>query len=219
MILAQGLFIVFGIFFNPLLEEFGWTRAAISGAYSLSSIFQGVLGIAMGGLVDRFGPRIVVTVCGVFLGAGYLLMSQVNTVWQIYLFYGVIIGIGMSGLWVPLLSPINRWFVTRRSLMTGIGMLISAMASQQQTATTIMMTLTLPMMFLSGAFFPIQQMPQIMQWISRVLPLTYAVDALRKCMVLGTGISGMTTEIFVMAGFGAVFMVVAIPIFRKVITR
>jgi MFS family permease len=49
-------------------------------------------------------------------------MSQVNTVWQIYLFYGVIIGIGMSGLWVPLLSPISRWFVARRSVMTGIVM-------------------------------------------------------------------------------------------------
>ena len=122
MILAHGLFNVFGIFFNPLIEEFGWTRAAISGAYSLSTVLQGVLGIAVGGLVDRFGPRIVVTVCGVFLGAGYMLMSQVNTVWQMYLFYGVIIGIGMSGLWVPMLSPISRWFVTRRSMMTGIVM-------------------------------------------------------------------------------------------------
>jgi OFA family oxalate/formate antiporter-like MFS transporter len=122
MILAQGLYIIFGIFFNPLLEEFSWTRATISGAYSLSTILQGVLGIAMGGLVDRFGPRIVVTVCGVFMGAGSLLMSQVNSVWQIYLFYGVIIGVGMSGLWVPLLSPISRWFVTRRSMMTGIVM-------------------------------------------------------------------------------------------------
>ena len=122
MTLGQGLFNVFGLFFNPLLAEFGWTRAAISGAYSLSTIFQGVLGIAMGGLVDRFGPRIVVTVCGVFMGAGYLLMSQVNAVWQIYLFYGVIMGIGMSGLWVPLLSPISRWFVARRSMMTGIVM-------------------------------------------------------------------------------------------------
>ena len=122
MVLAQGLYIIFGIFFNPLLKEFGWTRAAISGAYSLCTISQGVLGIAVGGLVDRFGPRIVVTVCGVFLGAGYLLMSQVNTIWQIYLFYGVIIGIGGSGLWVPLLSPISRWFVARRSMMTGIVM-------------------------------------------------------------------------------------------------
>jgi MFS family permease len=122
MILAQGLFNVFGIFFNPLLAEFGWTRATISGAYSLSTILQGVLGIAMGGLVDRFGPRIVVTVCGIFLGVGYLLMSQVNAIWQIYLFFGVIIGIAMSGLWVPLLSPISRWFVARRSMMTGIVM-------------------------------------------------------------------------------------------------
>lgn len=122
MILAQGLYIIFGVFINPLLEEFGWTRATISGAFSLSTILQGVLGIVMGGLVDRFGPRIVVTVCGVFLGAGYLLMSQVNTVWQIYLFYGVIIGIGGSGLWVPLLSPVSRWFATRRSMMTGIVM-------------------------------------------------------------------------------------------------
>jgi len=101
----------------------------------------------------------------------------------------------------------------------GIGILISAMASQQQTATTIMMTLTMPMMFLSGAFFPIQQMPQVMQWVSRALPLTYAVDALRKCMVLGTGVSGMMTEILVMLGFGVAFMIIAIPVFRKVITR
>ena len=101
----------------------------------------------------------------------------------------------------------------------GLGMLVSALASQQQTATTIMMTLTMPMMFLSGAFFPIEQMPTVMQWISRVLPLTYAVDAVRKCMVLGTGISGMMTEILVMLGFGVAFMIIAIPVFRKVITR
>jgi len=101
----------------------------------------------------------------------------------------------------------------------GMGVLISAMTSHQQTATTIMMTLTMPMMFLSGAFFPIQQMPNVMQWISRVLPLTYAVDALRKCMVLGTGISGMMTEILVMVGFGVFFIIVAIPVFKKVITR
>ncbi len=122
MILVHGLFNVFGIFFNPLLDEFGWSRAAISGAYSLSSIIQGVLGIAMGGLMDRFGPRIVVTVCGVLLGVGYLLMSRVNEVWQIYLFFGVIVGIAMGGLWVPLLSPVSRWFVKRRSLMTGVVM-------------------------------------------------------------------------------------------------
>ena len=120
MLVSWGLYVVFGVFFNPLLDEFHWSRATISGAYSFCTIFHGVLGIAMGGLTDRFGPRIVVSFCGFFLGLGYLLMSQVNTVWQLYLFYGVIIGIGMSGLWVPLLSSVARWFTGRRSLMTGI---------------------------------------------------------------------------------------------------
>jgi MFS family permease len=120
MLVSWGLFIVFGVFFNPLIDEFGWSRAVTSGAYSFCTIFHGVLGIAMGGLNDRYGPRIVVTFCGFFLGLGYLLMSQVNSVWQLYLFYGFILGIGMSGVWIPLLSSVARWFVGRRSLMTGI---------------------------------------------------------------------------------------------------
>ena len=101
----------------------------------------------------------------------------------------------------------------------GIGIMISALASQQETAMTIMMTLTFPMLFLSGALFPIQQMPVVMQWISKALPLTYAVEALRKCVVLGTGISGMMTEVWVMVGFGVVFTVIAIPVFNRAITR
>jgi len=120
MVVSWGLYFVFGVFFNPMLEEFGWTRAMTSGAFSLSSVLQGVLGIAMGGLTDRFGPRVVVTFCGAFLGLGYLLMSQTDTLWQLYLFYGVIIGTAMGGLWVPLLSSVARWFAGRRSLMTGI---------------------------------------------------------------------------------------------------
>jgi ABC-2 type transport system permease protein len=101
----------------------------------------------------------------------------------------------------------------------GIGIMVSALASQQETAMTIMMTLTFPMIFLSGALFPVQQMPVVMQWISRGLPLTYAVAALRKCVVLGTGISGMMTEIWVMLGFGVIFTVIAIPVFNRAITR
>jgi MFS family permease len=120
LLLSWGLYIVFGVFFDPLLEEFGWTRAMISGAYSLSSILSGVLAIVMGGLTDRLGPRLVVTFCGFCFGLGYLLMSQVHTLWQLYLYFGIVVGIGMSGLWIPLLSPIVRWFVGRRSLMTGI---------------------------------------------------------------------------------------------------
>ena len=120
MTVSFGLYSAFGLFFKPLLTEFGWTRAMTSGAYSLSMILHGVLGVIMGGLNDKFGPRVVMTFCGFILGLGYLLMSQTSTLWQLYLFYGVIIGIGMSGIWVPLMSSVARWFVRRRSLMTGI---------------------------------------------------------------------------------------------------
>ena len=75
MVVSWGLYIVFGIFFDHLLDEFNWTHAVTSGAYSLSSIISGVLGIVMGGLTDKFGPRLVVTISGVFLGLGYILMS------------------------------------------------------------------------------------------------------------------------------------------------
>jgi len=118
--IAYGSYNSFGVFFEPLLADFNWNRATISGALSLSWIMQGVFSIIMGRLTDRVGPRIVLTVCGFLVGLGYLLMSQVGAVWQLYLFYGVIVGSGMGGSWVPIASTAARWFVKRRSLMTGI---------------------------------------------------------------------------------------------------
>ena len=117
-----GVRFAFGVFFIPMSAEFGWTRAMTSGAFSLSMAFEGLLAIVMGGLNDRLGPRVVMILCAFFLGLGYLLMSQVNTVWQLYLFYGVIIGIGMSATMVPLLSTVARWFTKRRGMMTGIAL-------------------------------------------------------------------------------------------------
>ena len=111
----------FGVFFTPLLTEFGWTRAMTSGAFSLCILLEGVLGIVMGRATDRWGPRTVITLCGFLLGLGFLLMSQISALWHFYLLYGVIIGIGMGGLWVPPVSIVARWFTQkRRNMMTGI---------------------------------------------------------------------------------------------------
>ena len=59
-------------------------------------------------------------ICGCFLGIGFLLMSQVHSVWQLYLFYGVIIGIGVSGIRVPLHSSVARWLIKRLNQVTCI---------------------------------------------------------------------------------------------------
>ena len=122
MVAAYGTRSTFGIFFKPLLTEFGWTRALTSGSLSLSMIIQGPLAIIMGGLNDRLGPRIVLTIAGFLAGLGYLLMSQIGAAWQLYLFHGVIVGVGMSGILVPMLSTVARWFVARRNVMSGIVM-------------------------------------------------------------------------------------------------
>jgi ABC-2 type transport system permease protein len=101
----------------------------------------------------------------------------------------------------------------------GLGIVITSFAKDQETAQMMMMTLMFPMMFLSGVFFPIQQMPWYMQDISKVLPLTYASQALRKVMVLGAGIPDITTELAVLIGFGIVMTAIAVPVFRRMMTR
>jgi len=120
MFVMWGAYYSFGIFFKPLLVEFGWTRAMTSAAFSTSFILTGVFGVFAGRITDRFGPRIVVTICGLFLGLGYVLVSQTNALWQLYLFYGVIVALGMSSGVIPLQTTIARWFVKRRGLMNGI---------------------------------------------------------------------------------------------------
>jgi len=118
--MAGGIWVSFGVFFEPMLTEFGWTRATLSGAVSLRIFLAALLGIAGGRLTDKFGPKPVVTACGLFLGLGFFLMSRINTIWELYLVFGVITSIGMGGLFVPLVSTVARWFVKRRGMMTGI---------------------------------------------------------------------------------------------------
>jgi MFS family permease len=119
LLVLYGTQYSFGVFFKPMLEEFGWSRTLTSGAYSMNVILQGFASLVAGQLSDRFGPRIVVTGSGILLGAGYLLMSTINTPWQIYLYYGFLISMG-SCIWVPFLSAVARWFTKGRGLMSGV---------------------------------------------------------------------------------------------------
>lgn len=101
----------------------------------------------------------------------------------------------------------------------GLGILVSASAAEQETATQLLFMFQFPMLFLSGVFFPIQQMPVAMQWISKFIPLTYAIEALRKVMILGGGIPAVQNDIIIMAVFGATTLTIAVPVFKKMITR
>jgi len=101
----------------------------------------------------------------------------------------------------------------------GLGVVLTSFAKDQETAVMMMTTIMFPMMFLSGVFFPIEQMPWFMQSISKVLPLTYVADALRKVMVLGADIPALTTELSVLIVFGVVMTAIAVPVFKRAMTR
>jgi ABC-2 type transport system permease protein len=101
----------------------------------------------------------------------------------------------------------------------GLGILITSFADKEETATMVMMTLMFPMMFLSGVFFPIQQMPSFMQTLANFLPLTYAASAMRKVMVLGAGTEAIITDVIVLAVFGAVLLAIAVPLFKRAMNR
>jgi ABC-2 type transport system permease protein len=101
----------------------------------------------------------------------------------------------------------------------GLGILVSAIASEQETATQILFMFQLPMLFLSGVFFPIQQMPKTMQYISKAIPLTYAIQALRKVLILGAGLNAIRGELIVLVLFGTITLFISVPLFKRIITR
>ncbi|MBW2583601.1 MAG: MFS transporter [Deltaproteobacteria bacterium] len=136
-IIGWGAYNSFGVFFNPLMNEYGWSRAGISGAVSVSFCMYGLSSIVLGRLNDRVGPRLIMTVSGIFLGVGYLLMSRLTSLWQLYLLYSLLVGIGISGTDVVLLSTIARWFIRLRGRMSGVlkvgsgvGMLVMPLFTQ-----------------------------------------------------------------------------------------
>src|SRR3990172_7448817 len=78
LFLASGAPFSFGVFFSALLEEFGWSRGALSGAFALYAFGYSCLSVASGHLTDRWGPRAVIAVGGAFLGAGWIAMSATD---------------------------------------------------------------------------------------------------------------------------------------------
>lgn len=122
----------FGVFLQPLTEEFGWERGALSGAFSFQMLLIGILSIFVGRLTDKYGPRIFVTLGGLLSSIGFLLMSQVDSLWQVYLSWGFFMGIGGGCFYIAIISTIPKWFAKRTGVAVGItvaGMGLGAMIS------------------------------------------------------------------------------------------
>jgi OFA family oxalate/formate antiporter-like MFS transporter len=135
--LQWGFHESFGIFFTELYRDLVLTRTEVSGSYALFYVVSSTLGILTGRLNDKYGPRLMLMISVIVISIGCALMSVVNTLWQLYVVYGVIIAIGASFGWVPVIATICHWFVKKRGMAlgitkgaTGIGMFIMPPFSQ-----------------------------------------------------------------------------------------
>ncbi|MFH1639955.1 MAG: MFS transporter [Chloroflexota bacterium] len=114
----------FGIFLKPISLEFGWGRGEISGAYAIGMFTTGCFAILSGKASDKYGPRVLVTIGGALCAAGFFLLSRINAIWQVYVIWGLFMGLGGSLFFIPITSTILRWFARHRGAavaLTGAG--------------------------------------------------------------------------------------------------
>jgi len=128
----QGL----GTILVALERQFGWSRTALSGAFSLARVEGAILGPVEGFLVDRIGTRKMVLIGYILMGLGFIWLGQVKTLWAFYAsFMTITLGSGLGG-WLAIIAMVNNWFTRQRtfamaSAMSGIhfgGLLVPLLA-------------------------------------------------------------------------------------------
>ena len=110
----------FGAYLLQMQDEFGWSKLAISTAFSVSQVVSGFIAPAQGWMIDRFGSRFVMRIGVFMLGIGFVLLSLVNNLW---LFYSIVLllGLGMNlAGFITLNTAVANWFVRKRALALGL---------------------------------------------------------------------------------------------------
>ncbi len=118
---GRGLGDTYAVFLLPLERDLGWARSQTTSVYSVYLLVNGFTAPLVGLLFDRIGPRWVYGAGCAFLGAAFVFASTLTSLWQFYLFVGVLVGLGVSlnGM-VPASALLSRWFRDRLSTAIGI---------------------------------------------------------------------------------------------------
>ena len=117
----SGLMYSFGVVFKPIAAEFGWGRGLVSLAFLINMTVFALSISAVGRVYDRYGPKWVILVCTMFVSIGLFLTSLMTSLWQFFLFYGVLVAIGFGGTSIPIIGAMtSKWFVARRGLAVSL---------------------------------------------------------------------------------------------------
>ena len=111
---------VWTLFTGPLNQKLGTTLAQLQWTFSLLIILQTWLSPFQAYLVDRFGPRILISIGALLSGGSWLLSAYVDNIWALYFTYGVLGGFGTGIIYVGIIGLMVRWFPDRRGLAAGL---------------------------------------------------------------------------------------------------
>jgi MFS family permease len=114
---------ILSVFLKPMAGEFGWSRAAVTGAMAFGSICAGILSPFIGPVLDRHGPRIIAFGSVLVLSTGLVLMAFANRIWQLYLFFGMGRMVAVGALSLVISVSVANWFIRRRGRAMGIAWL------------------------------------------------------------------------------------------------
>ena len=125
LIMALGIVPLFGSLpvWNPVLRNaFGWSAGQMSWAYAMSQVQGGFLGPVVGLLIDKLGLRRTVFIGLIMLGSGFVLFSQMQELWHLYVAF-LIMSLGSSlSTWLPMMTVVNHWFIRRRAMAMALAM-------------------------------------------------------------------------------------------------
>jgi len=111
----------FGIFVKPLSGEHGWSHSVISLAATINMLIYSIGAIFVGRMLDKFAPRWIMTTGAIIAAAGFILTGFVNSPLTLYLAYGLLVGLGATGMGVVICSSsVGKWFIKMRGLAIGI---------------------------------------------------------------------------------------------------
>lgn len=110
----------FSAFVEPLQKDFGASRGSVSLVFSLAGFLYFGLGVVSGPLADQWGSRRLAVIGMILTGAGLAVASTARSLAEVYAAYGLGVGLGVGCSYVPAVGAVQRWFVRRRGLASGL---------------------------------------------------------------------------------------------------